>query len=61
MRRTTIQRLRTDCRGATIIEFAIVAPVMMFLLMGLGDLLYQLYLQSILDGALQKAGRDSTI
>ena len=54
-------RLRGDARGATITEFAIVSPVMMVLIMGLGDLLYQSYAQSLLNGALQKAGRDSGI
>lgn len=51
----------TDKRGVTIIEFAILAPVMMILLMGLGDMLYQIYAQAILDGELQKAARDSGI
>ena len=50
-----------DTRGAALIEFAIVAPVMMVLLMGLSDLAYQIYAQSILNGALQKAGRDAAI
>ena len=56
-----LARLRRDLRGATIIEFAIVAPVMMIVLMGLGDLLYQSYIQSLLTGAIQKAARDSGI
>ncbi|MES2095427.1 MAG: TadE/TadG family type IV pilus assembly protein [Pseudomonadota bacterium] len=59
-----MRRLRTltrDTRGATIVEFAIVAPVMMMLLMGLCDLAYQIYAQSILDGAMQKAGRDAAL
>jgi hypothetical protein len=34
---------------------------MMLVLMGLGDLSYQVYAQSILNGAIQKAARDSTI
>lgn len=55
------KRLRGNRRGATIVEFAIVTPVMMVLLMGLFDLLYQQYAQSILTGAVQKAGRDSAI
>lgn len=59
--RAAIARLRADTRGNTVIEFAIVAPVMLTLMMGLGDLLYQSYTQSILDGAIQKAGRDSAI
>lgn len=58
---TVLARLKADRRGAALVEFAIVAPVMMMLLLGLGDLLYQQYAQSILDGVVQKAGRDSTI
>jgi Flp pilus assembly protein TadG len=56
-----ILALRRDRRGAAIVEFAIIAPVMMLVLMGLGDLSYQIYAQSILNGAMQKAGRDSAI
>lgn len=59
--RRSCAALRDDRRGATLIEFAIVAPVLLLLLMGLWDLLYQTYAQSILDGAIQKAGRDSAI
>lgn len=58
---TLPRRLIGDRRGGTIVEFAIVAPVMLLTIMGLGDLLYQTYLQSILSGAIQKAGRDSSI
>ncbi|MES3152051.1 TadE/TadG family type IV pilus assembly protein [Sphingomonas faeni] len=54
-------RLAKDRRGATLIEFALVCPVMLLIMMGLGDLLYQAYAQSILNGAIQKAARDSTI
>ena len=53
--------LRRDRRGVTLVEFAIVAPVMLLMLMGLGDMLYQVYAQSILNGELQKAARDSGI
>lgn len=59
--RGSLIKLARDRRGVTIVEFAIVAPVMMITIMGLGDLLYQAYLQSILDGAMQKAGRDSAL
>ncbi|WP_174278603.1 TadE/TadG family type IV pilus assembly protein [Sphingomonas bacterium] len=56
-----ILRLRADARGATAVEFAIVAPVMLLLMMGMCDLAYQSYVQAMLSGALQKAGRDATI
>lgn len=53
--------LRDDRRGAVLVEFAILTPVMLVMLMGLGDMLYQVYTQSILNGELQKAARDSGI
>lgn len=56
-----LRSLRRDTRGATIVEFALVSPVMILMMMGLGDLGYQVYAQSILNGAMQKAGRDSSI
>jgi Flp pilus assembly protein TadG len=56
-----LQTLRRDTRGATIVEFALVSPVMILMMMGLGDLGYQVYAQSILNGAMQKAGRDASI
>ena len=59
--RALLHRLRADRRGVTAIEFAFVAPVMCLLIMGLCELTYQCYVQSILTGAMQKAGRDSTI
>ena len=55
------RRIGQDRRGVTVVEFAIISPVMLLLIMGLGDILYQEYAQSILNGALQKAGRDSSI
>lgn len=61
IRRPLFRRLANDERGNTLIEFAIVAPVMIMSMMALGDLSYQVYAQSILDGAIQKAARDSAI
>lgn len=56
-----LRLLARDTRGATLVEFAIVSPVMILMLMGISDLAYQIYAQAILNGSLQKAGRDSTI
>lgn len=50
-----------DERGITVVEFAMVAPVMLLLIMGLGDLVHQAYVQAVLDGTVQKAARDSAI
>ena len=56
-----VRRLRDDQRGATLIEFAIVAPVLCLLLMGAFDLGFSLYLRTVTEGILQKVGRDATL
>ncbi len=56
-----LARLRRDRRGVTVVEFAIVVPAMALMMMGLGDLLYQMYVKELLTGSIQKAARDSTI
>jgi hypothetical protein len=56
-----LQAFVANCRGATVIEFAIVCPVFMLLIMGLAELAFQGYLQAALTGEVQKAARDSTI
>lgn len=59
--RRLFARLKRNNRAVTIIEFALVCPVMLILIMGLAEIAFQGYLQSILTGAVQKAARDSTI
>ncbi|MDG2535394.1 TadE/TadG family type IV pilus assembly protein [Sphingomonas sp. HITSZ_GF] len=61
IRRRRLASLARDRRGATVIEFAIVLPVMLVLMMGMMELGYQAYVQSVVTGAVQKAGRDSGI
>lgn len=59
-----IRRHRTlvrDARGATIVEFAFVAPVFILLLMFLFDAGYYLYAKSILTGEVLAAGRSSAL
>lgn len=60
-RTCALRRLDRDDRGATIIEFAIVLPVMLITILGLSDIAYREYVTSILEGAMQKAARDSTL
>lgn len=50
-----------DRSGATLTEFGLIAPVFLLMLMGFFDLAHQQYAQSVLQSALQKAGRDSTL
>jgi Flp pilus assembly protein TadG len=51
--------LCTDARGATIVEFGLILPVMALLIMGAYDVGHTLYATTTLQGAVQKATRDS--
>lgn len=53
--------LLRDTRGATILEFALVLPILCTLMFGGFDFAHSLYMQAVLQGTLQKAARDSTL
>ena len=61
LRQSGMRRLAGDARGATIAEFAIVLPAFLVLLFGIFDTGQMIYAQSVLQGALQDAGRDATL
>ena len=50
--------LRSDRRGVTIVEFALVVPVFLLLVMGGLELGYSAYLRTLLEGEMQRASRD---
>ncbi|WP_233281318.1 TadE/TadG family type IV pilus assembly protein [Sphingomonas changnyeongensis] len=50
-----------DARGSTMMEFALIAPTMLLMLLGGMDLAYRSYVTSIVEGEVQRSGRDSTI
>ena len=54
-------RLIRNQSGASAVEFALVVPVLMTMLFGLFDLGHNMYTAQMLQGAIQKAARDSTI
>lgn len=54
-------RLSEDESGATLIEFAFVAPTFLLMIMGLFDLGYTVYMQSALTGAVQNAARSAAL
>lgn len=58
---TLMRRLRDDRSGATLTEFAFVAPVLILLVMGVFDMAHTQYTSALLNGAMQKAGRDMTL
>lgn len=62
---TTITRpfgkLRSDEAGATALEFGLVAPIFIMMLMALFDFGFQIYAQSVLQGGVQAAARSATL
>lgn len=53
--------LLRDCAGVTALEFAMIAPVFLMIIAGSLDLGQMVYAKSVLDGAVEKAARDSTL
>ncbi len=51
--------LRRDAKGATALEFALIAPVLSLLLIGSLDIGHTLYMKTVLQGVIQKTARDS--
>lgn len=56
-----LRRLASDQDGVTVVEFALVAPVFLLLLVGIFDIGHMVYIRSVLQGAMQDAGRDSSL
>lgn len=53
--------LARDRRGVALVEFALVAPVLVLFLVGAFDIAHTLYMQAVLRGIVQKTGRDSSL
>ena len=53
--------LLDDERGVAIIEFAMIAPVLLLMLMGLLDLAFNMYTTEMLQGAIESTARNSSI
>ncbi len=61
MRAPFLSRMVREESGATLIEFAFVAPIFCVLLLGAFDFGHTLYTQAVLQGTIQKAARDSSL
>jgi Flp pilus assembly pilin Flp len=59
--RSQLRRLNANENGAAVMEFAIVAPVFLLLIIGLFDFGHQLYATSVLQGTLQTSAREATL
>lgn len=53
--------LRADTTGSTVIELAIVLPVMLMLILGSIEFGLNVYLRAVLEGAMQQSGRNSSL
>jgi Flp pilus assembly protein TadG len=60
-RPASLRRLGREERGATIVEFALILPVLCTLLLAALDLGYRAYAASVLQGALHEAARMATV
>ena len=56
-----LQALRSDRAGATIVEFALVAPALLIVLLGGLDFSYRAYVHSLLQGSLNDAARRASV
>ena len=54
-------KLLKNKHGVALTEFALISPVFMVVLMGVFDIGYGIYLKSILEGAVESAGRSSSL
>jgi Flp pilus assembly pilin Flp len=50
-----------DDSGSTVMEFGLIAPVVAILLLGVMDVGHSYYVRTILDGAMQKVARNSSL
>jgi Flp pilus assembly protein TadG len=56
-----LSSLRRNVRGATLLEFGLVAGPLILTIMAIGDLGYQSYLRAVTRGALEKAARAASV
>ncbi len=59
--RSVLRRLIGDSNGVTLVEFAFVGPVLILMIMGIFDMAHTQYTSAMINGAMQKAGRDMTL
>ncbi len=54
-------RLAAHEGGTSVMEFGLIAPVLMIMLLGTYDIGHEMYVKSVLNGALQEVGRNSAL
>lgn len=56
-----LKNLKRDQTGASIMEFGLIAPVVMIMMLGTMDIGHSYYVRATLDGAMQTAARSSSL
>jgi hypothetical protein len=56
-----IKHLLPDQNGTSVMEFGLIAPVAVMMMLGTMDVGYTYYVRSVLDGAMQNVARDSSL
>ena len=56
-----IEKFRSNEDGVSILEFALIAPVVMMMVLGSMDIGHSLFVRATLDGAVQDAARSSSL
>lgn len=56
-----LRGLQKNELGAALVEFALVSPVLLLLIMGMMDVGHRIYATAILQGSVQKAARDASL
>lgn len=59
--RRPFRRVRQDRNGSAAVEFALISPALVLVLMGLFDMGYTLYAGVMLQGTIQRAARSATV
>ncbi len=59
--RRSLRSVSADESGAALTEFGMVAPILIVLIMGIFDMAHTQYTSALVNGAMQKAGRDLTL
>lgn len=56
-----IRKILPSESGVSVTEFGLIAPVLMIMLLGTYDVGHELYVKTVLNGALQEVGRNSAL
>ena len=56
-----IKQICVNQSGVSVMEFGLIAPVVAVMIMGTFDIGHQMYVNTVLNGALQEVGRDSSL